>query len=152
MNFFDGGLNALGVPTVYEPNDGLHAGATYLPLDISPTNQSRADARRSYYDPYSGRPNFSVSTNRYVTQLIYQGDGCANNHTDPIPGDDSTGTGSASGDGSEDGGGLNGGGSPPLKRKRQTTTQRVIGVEVNLTLPFVFVLDTTMLIPTAACY
>lgn len=63
-------LESLDIPVV-EPNDGLHAGAMFLPLDLNATNMTRADARRSYYDPFVSRSNLYVSTGRQVTGLIF---------------------------------------------------------------------------------
>ena len=135
--FFDG-LNALGIPTEFDPCDGAHAGATFLPLDINPQNQSRADARRSYYDPVAARPNLWVSTGRYVTQLVYEQSGCAvaNPNATPIPGDHSTGQGTG---GSGVGGNVDAGLSgppPPQKRQAPSTSNpaRVLGVEVSLAI------------------
>ena len=130
VNFFDG-LNYLGVPTVLDPNTADSAGATYLPLDISPTNQTRADARRSYYEPFSSRPNFFVSTGQYVTNLIFETDPCANNNNTSVTGNEDTGQGSAQGQppvgsfgssNSSSNNFLSGQAPPPArKRKRQST-------------------------------
>ncbi|KAI9725227.1 MAG: hypothetical protein M1828_003408 [Chrysothrix sp. TS-e1954] len=136
VNFFQG-LNQMGVPTVYDPNDGSTAGATYLPLDISPTNQTRADARRSYYDPYAFRDNLYVSTGQYVTNLIFQQtSNCANvNNNQPHTGDSSTGQGSGAGE-PPTGDSSNGGtgasplsGSPPKLKRQSSDDLRVIGVQ-----------------------
>ena len=134
VNFFSG-LNALGIPTVFDPNDGAHAGATYLPLDISPKNQSRADARRSYYDPFADRQNWWVSTGRYVTQLVYEESGCAtaNPHADPIPGDHGTGQGNGAGTGGSGADPAPGLAAPPPTKRQESDSPnvRVIGVEVS---------------------
>lgn len=64
-------LNELGIPTSYDPNTGQIAGASFLPLDIDPIDQSRSTARRAYYDPISNRPNLWVSTGQVATQLLF---------------------------------------------------------------------------------
>lgn len=68
-NFYEG-LNILGVPTAFDPADGTEPGASFLASSIHPTNQSRSDARRVYYDPYITRPNFHVATGQQVTRLL----------------------------------------------------------------------------------
>lgn len=55
-NFF-AGLSELRIPTAYDPNDGMTAGASFLPLDLDPVTQTRCTARRAYYDPIASRPN-----------------------------------------------------------------------------------------------
>lgn len=73
-NWFDA-LHELGIPTSAEPNEGLSAGGYFLPLDIDPNNQTRSDARRSYYDPNIARGNFNVQPNSQVTRILFdQGD------------------------------------------------------------------------------
>ena len=79
-NFFEG-LNYLGVPTAYDPNDGTTAGAYFLPLDIDPNNQTRSDARLSYYEPFSTRANFYVSVGQHVTQLVFENISCPSNNS-----------------------------------------------------------------------
>ena len=64
-------LNELGVPTAFDPNAGNVAGASFLPLDITPGTEMRADARRAYYDPYADRPNLWVSTGSTATQILF---------------------------------------------------------------------------------
>lgn len=54
-----------------DPNDGSNAGGHFLPLSIDPDQQTRSDARTSYYDPASGRPNFNVAINALVTRIIF---------------------------------------------------------------------------------
>lgn len=60
----------LGVPILTDPNNGTGAGAMLIPNDINSENQTRSDARRSYYDPFSIRSNFHVLTNYHVTKLL----------------------------------------------------------------------------------
>ncbi|KAI9858036.1 MAG: hypothetical protein M1824_004502 [Vezdaea acicularis] len=72
INFFSA-LNRLGVPTAYDPNDGTTAGASFVPTDLDPNNQTRSDARRGYYDPYIGRPNFHVMTGQQCTRILIDG-------------------------------------------------------------------------------
>lgn len=64
------GFNILGVPTAFDPADGTEPGANFLASSLHPTNQSRSDARRAYYDPYIARPNFHVATGQQVTRLL----------------------------------------------------------------------------------
>ncbi|KAI9830622.1 MAG: hypothetical protein M1819_005432 [Sarea resinae] len=94
VNFFSA-LNMLGVPTAFDPNAGTSSGATFIPTDISPENQTRSDARRTYYDPYVMRPNFHVVTGQHVTRIIIEGVEGDNADNTPIPGDSSTGEGSS---------------------------------------------------------
>lgn len=63
-------LNILGVPTAFDPAAGITAGGSFLPSTIHPTNQSRSDARRGYYDPYIHRNNFHVATSQHVTRIL----------------------------------------------------------------------------------
>jgi choline dehydrogenase len=72
INFF-GGLNELGVPTAYDPNAGVVAGASYLPFDLEPVTQTRNTARRAYFDSIVNRPNLWVATEQTVTQLLFNG-------------------------------------------------------------------------------
>jgi choline dehydrogenase-like flavoprotein len=60
----------LGIPILTDPNNGTGAGTMLIPNDINPENQTRSDARRSYYDPFSLRPNFHVMTGQFVTKLL----------------------------------------------------------------------------------
>ncbi|KAK3115419.1 hypothetical protein LTR53_005266 [Teratosphaeriaceae sp. CCFEE 6253] len=64
-------LNELGVPTAYDPNQGLIAGASFLPLSLDPVAATRSTARRAYYDPVATRPNLWVSTGQHVTQILF---------------------------------------------------------------------------------
>jgi hypothetical protein len=64
-------LNELGVPTAFDPNDGTSAGGYFLPSDIEPINQTRSDARRTYYDPYCSRPNYNILVNSQVTRILF---------------------------------------------------------------------------------
>ena len=61
------------MPTEFDPNDGTSAGAAFVPTDIDPNNQTRSDARRTYYDPYVSRPNFHVITGQQVPRLNLAG-------------------------------------------------------------------------------
>ena len=72
INLFDA-LNELGVPTAFDPNDGEVAGASYLPFDLEPVTQTRSTARRAYFDSVVNRPNLWVSTEKTVTQLLFNG-------------------------------------------------------------------------------
>lgn len=63
-------LNILGVPTAFDSAAGITPGGTFLPSSIHPTNQSRSDARRGYYDPFISRSNFHVATEQHVTRIV----------------------------------------------------------------------------------
>ncbi|KAL8947949.1 MAG: hypothetical protein Q9222_005818 [Ikaeria aurantiellina] len=89
-------LNYLGVPTEFDPNDGSSAGAAFVPTDLDPNNQTRSDARRTYYDPYVSRPNFHVITGQHVTRIMIEGVSSNYAVSNPTPG------------GNEDGNGMNG--------------------------------------------
>jgi choline dehydrogenase len=65
-------LNELGIPTAFDPNDGTSSGGYYLPSDIEPLNQTRSDARRTYFDPYCSEPNCNILVNSQVTQIIFE--------------------------------------------------------------------------------
>ena len=71
VKFFDA-LNSLGVPTVYDQALGAFAGATFIPTSVEPGNQTRADARVSYYDPISTRPNLHILTDQQVTKILME--------------------------------------------------------------------------------
>jgi choline dehydrogenase len=86
-------LNELGIPTAYDPNTGLLAGASFLPMDIDPVTEERSTARRAYYDPIMDRPNLWVSTEQTVTQLIFGGQPMNAVASTPIRGDTSVGEG-----------------------------------------------------------
>lgn len=66
-----GALNELGIPTAYDPNTGRVAGASFLPLNLDPSTETRSTARTAYYDPIITRPNLWVSTGQYVTQVLF---------------------------------------------------------------------------------
>ena len=72
VNFF-AALTALGSPPASDPNDGMSAGAAFIPTDLDPQNQTRSDARRAYFDPYASRPNFHVITGQLVTRINFAG-------------------------------------------------------------------------------
>ncbi|GAB7361773.1 hypothetical protein MBLNU230_g1817t1 [Neophaeotheca triangularis] len=95
-HFFDA-LNELGVPTAYDPNAGDVAGASFLPYNLNPLTQTRSDARRAYFDPVADRPNLSVLTEQFVTQLIFDGVAMSEDTVEPLDGSSSTGQGHASG-------------------------------------------------------
>jgi len=66
------GLASLGVPIAFDPAEGITPGGGFLPSSMHPTNQSRSDARRTYYDEYIFRPNFHVATGQQVTRILSQ--------------------------------------------------------------------------------
>ncbi|KAG9945636.1 alcohol oxidase, partial [Aureobasidium melanogenum] len=94
VNFFSA-LEELQMPVSYDPNDGTTAGASFLPLSLNPTNQTRCDARSAYFEPYAARPNLWIATNQYVTRILFEGGSGDPNTTIPTPGDAGTGQGSS---------------------------------------------------------
>jgi len=89
-------LNELGIPMAPDPNSGDVAGASFMPVDIDPINQTRCSARTAYYDPYSSRPNLWISTGQTVTQILFEGFSGNANSTAPVSGDSSVGQGNPS--------------------------------------------------------
>ncbi|KAL8938585.1 MAG: hypothetical protein Q9216_003813 [Gyalolechia sp. 2 TL-2023] len=116
-------LNYLGVPTEFDPNDGSSAGAAFVPTDLDPNNQTRSDARRTYFDPYVSRPNFHVITGQHVTRLLIEGVDSSYEVSNPTPGGNEDGNG-MNGMTSNDGFGFGPGGSTP--RLVNTTTARLL--------------------------
>ena len=130
-------MNLLGLPTQFDPNDGTSAGPAFVPTDLDPNNQTRSDARRTYYDPYANRTNFHVITGQHVTRILTSGIGGNSVVSNPTSGGNENGNGPASGN--NDGFGFGPGGStPPLSGSRFVRRQdpgnsnlRIIGVEVS---------------------
>ena len=134
-------MNLLGIPTQYDPNDGTSAGPALVPTDLEPDNQTRSDARRTYFDPYVTRSNFHVITGQHVTRILVEGVGSNSDVSNPASGGNDNGNGPSSGN--NDGFGFGPGGStPPLSgetssrfARRQnpgTSNLRVTGVEVSV--------------------
>lgn len=133
-------MNYLGIPTQFDPNDGTSAGPALVPTDLDPNNQTRSDARRTYFDPYIGRSNFHVITGQHVTRVLIEG--VANNSqvSNPISGGNSNGNGPSSGNNNGFGFGP-GGSTPPIQgqtapgiARRQnpdSSNLRITGVEVG---------------------
>ncbi|MCJ1280687.1 hypothetical protein MMC26_000004 [Xylographa opegraphella] len=143
VNFFDA-LNYLGVPTEFDQAEGSTAGAAFVPTDLDPNNQTRSDARVTYYDPYSSRENFHVITGQHVTQLIIKGATNDPATENPTSGGDTDGEGTASGNT----GGLNFGpeiapapvatpGTELVRRTSDSSELRILGVQFapNATAP-----------------
>ena len=140
VNLFEG-LNHLGIPTLYDPNDGTSAGAALVPTDLDPKNQTRSDARRTYYDPYAHRPNMHVITGQHVTRLLIEGVNGSNVVADPTAGGNQNGDGTANGnpDGFGFGPSAN---TPPLggqtssrfvrRQDPSSSSLRVTGVQVRI--------------------
>lgn len=93
---FDG-LTELGIPTAYDPNTGQVAGASFLPLDLDPVTETRSTARKAYYDPVEARPNLWVSTNQYVTQILFSNASTNTDASATTSGDNAVGQGSSAG-------------------------------------------------------
>ncbi|OLN87877.1 Pyranose dehydrogenase 1-like protein 1 [Colletotrichum chlorophyti] len=64
------GLVEIGIPIVSGLNEGDSTGAMIVPSSMSPTNQTRSDARTGYFDPAIPRANLHVVTGHTVTRLI----------------------------------------------------------------------------------
>lgn len=134
------------MPTEFDPNDGSSAGAAFVPSDIDPVNQTRSDARRTYFDPYVSRPNFHVITGQHVTRVLIEGVGSNYAVSNPTSGGNENGNG-MNGMASNEGFGFGPGGSTPaldnsttaqLSRRQSPSTSnlRITGVEVSLcTIP-----------------
>ncbi|KAL8920889.1 MAG: hypothetical protein Q9172_004306 [Xanthocarpia lactea] len=136
-------LNYLGVPTQFDPNDGSSAGAAFVPTDLDPINQTRSDARRTYFDPYVSRPNFHVITGQHVTRILIEGVDSNYVVDNPTPGGNEDGNG-MNGVTSNEGFGFGPGGSTPalddsttaglLRRQSPSTSSlRITGVEFAAT-------------------
>lgn len=65
-------MRELGIPILDDINNGLAAGAALIPNNIHPENQSRSDARVTYYDPFVSRPNFHIATTQFVTRVLIE--------------------------------------------------------------------------------
>ena len=133
-------MNLLGLPTQFDPNDGTSAGPAFVPTDLDPNNQTRSDARRTYYDPYVTRSNFHVITGQHVTRVLIEGTGGNGEVDNPTTGGNDNGNGPASGNNDGFGFGPDGstpplsGQPPPRFVRRQdpgTSNLRVSGVEVG---------------------
>ncbi|KAL2039964.1 hypothetical protein N7G274_007367 [Stereocaulon virgatum] len=145
INLF-AGMNLLGLPTQFDPNDGTSAGPAFVPTDLDPNNQTRSDARRTYFDPYVGRSNFHVITGQHVTRILIDGVSSNQAVSNPTAGGNTNGNGPSSGDNNGFGFGP-AGSTPPLPGKRfarstssqdpRTASRRVTGVEFapNATAP-----------------
>lgn len=134
INLF-AGLNYLGVPTEFDPNDGSSAGAAFVPTDIDPKNQTRSDARRTYYDPFRHRQNFHVITGQHVTRVLIDDVAGSNEVSNPTPGGNEHGDGSSTGNNDGFGFGPEGSTPPiagqPRSRRRESSVSglRITGVE-----------------------
>ena len=137
-------MNLLGVPTEFDSNEGLIAGASFVPTDLDPNNQTRADARRSYYDPYATRENFHVITGQQVTRIIIDGIAGDQEANNPTSGSSNNGEGPSSGNTGGLGFSPNNPPTPPpvgqtssrfVRRDPSTSNLRITGVEVHNRLP-----------------
>ena len=96
VNLF-AGMNLLGLPTQFDPNDGSSAGPAFVPTDLDPNNQTRSDARRTYFDPYVSRSNFHIITGQHVIRILIDGVGSNNAVSTPAAGGNTDGNGPSSG-------------------------------------------------------
>ena len=117
-----------------------------MPTDLDPNNQTRSDARRTYFDPYINRANFHVITGQHVTRVLIEDIAGAAAVTNPNSGGNENGDGTTNGN--PDGFGFGpGAAAPPLSNvapgdgptrkfsKRDTNPSsndlRITGVEVR---------------------
>jgi choline dehydrogenase len=71
VELFLDGLQELGIPILFDPNNGIAAGGMLIPNSINPDNQTRSDARTAYYDGFiNTRPNFHVATGQHATRVL----------------------------------------------------------------------------------
>lgn len=124
------------MPTEFDPNDGSSAGAAFVPTDIDPKNQTRSDARRTYYDPFRQRQNFHVITGQHVTRVLIDDIAGSDEVSNPTPGGNEYGDGSSTGNNNGFGFGPEGSTPPiagqPKSRRRGSSVSglRITGVEV----------------------
>ncbi|KAF5505571.1 Dehydrogenase xptC [Colletotrichum siamense] len=64
------GLAEVGIRTSNDVNSGDPTGAMIVASSMSPTNQTRSDARTGYFDTANARSNFHVVTGHMATRLI----------------------------------------------------------------------------------
>ncbi|KAF4875101.1 Dehydrogenase xptC [Colletotrichum siamense] len=64
------GLAEVGILTSNDVNSGDPTGAMIVASSMSPTNQTRSDARTGYFDTANARSNFHVVTGHMATRLI----------------------------------------------------------------------------------
>ncbi|KAF4857034.1 Dehydrogenase xptC [Colletotrichum siamense] len=64
------GLAEVGIHTSNDVNSGDPTGAMIVASSMSPTNQTRSDARTGYFDTANARSNFHVVTGHMATRLI----------------------------------------------------------------------------------
>ncbi|KAH0437369.1 hypothetical protein CcaCcLH18_03931 [Colletotrichum camelliae] len=64
------GLAEVGIHTSNDVNSGDPTGAMIVASSMSPTNQTRSDARTGYFDTANPRSNFHVVTGHMATRLI----------------------------------------------------------------------------------
>lgn len=128
-------MNYLGVPTEFDPNDGSSAGAAFVPTDLDPNNQTRSDARRTYFDPFASRDNFHVVTGQHVTRILIE-NVAGSQGSNPVTETNSDGHGPATAN-------SNGFGfspdehQPPVDQAKSRRDQslpnlKILGVEVSL--------------------
>ncbi len=139
VNLF-AGLNYLGVPTEFDPNDGTSAGAAFVPTDIDPNNQTRSDARRTYFDPFASRGNMHVITGQHVTRVLIENVAANPLVSNPTSEGNPNGNGGSAGstDNSNGFGFGPQGSTPPLstpprfaRRDVNLSSLRITGVEVS---------------------
>ncbi|KAH8649948.1 hypothetical protein BX600DRAFT_529023 [Xylariales sp. PMI_506] len=70
FNHFVEGNMELGLDLVNDTSGGTNVGVTIPPSSISPTNQSRSDARAAYLDNVIDRTNLHIAPEQTVTRLI----------------------------------------------------------------------------------
>lgn len=66
-------MKEMGVPILTEANNGTGSGAMISPSCISSANQSRSDARTTYFDAAIDRDNLHIATEQTVTLVLLEG-------------------------------------------------------------------------------
>ncbi|KAK2072440.1 hypothetical protein P8C59_006796 [Phyllachora maydis] len=74
------GMAQTGARVRGDLNAGDAVGAIFSPSSMSAQNQSRSDARTSYWDPVAGRPNLHLAPGQTVTRLLMAPNASAEAH------------------------------------------------------------------------
>lgn len=113
-----------------------------MPTDLDPNNQTRSDARRTYFDPYASRGNMHVITGQHVTRVLIENAATNPIVSNPTSGGNTNGNGGATGSADNSNGFGFGpqGSTPPLggqtgsrfaRRDARSSNLRITGVEVR---------------------
>ncbi|KAG8168503.1 hypothetical protein KVR01_001252 [Diaporthe batatas] len=70
-NYIDAWTKDIGVEYRTDGDtNGENIGMAWKPIDIDPVNITRSSARKTYYDPASGRANLDILVGSYVATLV----------------------------------------------------------------------------------